>query len=99
MKLYEKFDRVGTMPHRSYYIPFAETDMMKETHGILDRASSSRFMSLDGAWQIKQHDHVEDFVIDEALEESIPVPSCVQMHGYDHIQYLNTRYPFPVGDC
>ena len=30
------------------------------------------------------------------LDETIPVPSCVQMHGYDHIQYLNTRYPFPV---
>ena len=96
MKLYEKFERIGTIPHRSYYIPFAETDIMKETHGILDRASSSRFMSLDGVWNIKQHNHVEDFVIDEALDESIPVPSCVQMHEYDHIQYLNTRYPFQV---
>ena len=96
MKEFEKFDRIGTMPHRSYYIPFADNDVIRTKHGIQDRMSSSRFMSLDGVWQIKKLDHVEDFVIDEKLEDRIPVPACVQMHGYDHIQYLNTRYPFPV---
>ena len=96
MKEYEGFERIGTTPHRSYYIPFAENDVIKTKHGIQDRVSSSRFTSLDGAWQIKMHSHVEDFVLDETLEDSIPVPACVQMHGYDHIQYLNTRYPFPV---
>lgn len=96
MNEYESFERIGTEPHRSYYIPFAETDSIRIKHGIQDRTSSSRFMSLDGVWQIKQHAHVDDFDIDEKLDEAIPVPSCVQMHGYDHIQYLNTRYPFPV---
>ena len=84
------------MPHRSYYIPFAVDDVIRTKHSILDRTSSSRFTSLDGMWQIKQLDHVEDFDINEMLGDSIPVPSCVQMHGYDHIQYLNIRYPFPV---
>ena len=96
MKEYERFDRIGTMPHRSYYIPFATDDVVGTKHSILDRTSSSRFTSFDGVWQIKQLDHVEDFNINEELDESIPVPSCVQMHGYDHIQYLNIRYPFPV---
>ena len=96
MKEFERFDRIGTTPHRSYYIPFAEGDTVRTKHGILDRTSSSRFTSLDGVWQIKQLDHVEDFDVNEMLGESIPVPSCVQMHGYDHIQYLNIRYPFPV---
>ena len=96
MNAHERFDRIGTMPHRSYYIPFAETDTVKTTHRIADRASSSRFLSLDGIWQIRQHDHVEDFRIDEPLDTTIPVPSCVQMHSYDRIQYLNIRYPFPV---
>lgn len=96
MKEFEKFDRIGTMPHRSYYIPFDEKDTVRTKHGILDRTSSSRFTSLDGVWQIKQHDHVEDFDVNEMLGASIPVPACVQMHGYDHIQYLNIRYPFPV---
>lgn len=96
MKEFQSFDRIGTMPHRSYYIPFAIDDVVRTKHSILDRTSSSRFTSLDGVWQIKQLDHVEDFDINEMLGDSIPVPSCVQMHGYDHIQYLNIRYPFPV---
>ena len=96
MREYEKFDRIGTTPHRSYYIPFAIDDVVGTKHSILDRTSSSRFTSLDGMWQIKQLNHVDDFKIEDELTESIPVPACVQMHGYDHIQYLNTRYPFPV---
>ena len=96
MKEFQRFDRIGTTAHRSYYIPFAPEDTVRTKYGILDRTSSSRFTSLDGVWQIKQLDHVEDFEVNEMLEESIPVPACVQMHGYDHIQYLNTRYPFPV---
>ena len=96
MKEYERFERIGTTPHRSYYIPFAEKDVIRSKHGIQDRTSSSRFMSLDGVWQIKQLDHVEDFKLNEKLEDRIPVPACVQMHGYDQIQYLNHRYPFPV---
>ena len=96
MREYESFARIGTEPHRSYCIPFAEKDIIRTKHGIQDRTSSSRFMSLDGVWQIKQLDHVEDFDVNEMLGESIPVPACVQMHGYDHIQYLNIRYPFPV---
>lgn len=96
MKEYQKFDRIGTTPHRSYYIPFAPGDVVRNKYGFIDRTSSSRFMLLDGVWQIRQLDHVEDFDVNEKLGEAIPVPSCVQMHGYDHIQYLNTRYPFPV---
>jgi len=96
MKEFERFDRIGTMPHRSYYIPFREGDAVKTKHGIIDRTSSSRFMPLDGTWQIKQLDHVDDFDLEEELLGVIPVPACVQMHGYDRIQYLNTRYPFPV---
>ena len=96
MKEYNRFDRIGTEPHRSYYIPFAETDEIGTRYGIVDRRSSSRFLSLDGIWQIRPHAHVEDFCPNEILTNVIPVPSCVQMHGYDQIQYLNTRYPFPV---
>ena len=95
-KEYESFERIGVEKHRSYYIPFAETDKVKNTFGIVDRRSSSRFLSLDGMWQIRQHDNISQVEIDEELSCEIPVPSCVQMHGYDQIQYINTRYPFPV---
>jgi hypothetical protein len=96
MKELKSFQRIGTMPHRSYYIPFAEGDSVGERLGIIDRTSSSRFTSLDGVWQIKALPHVEDFDLGEELDSEIPVPSCVQMHGFDQIQYLNTRYPFAV---
>ena len=55
MKEFERFERIGTAPHRSYYVPFAEGDVPKKIHGIIDRASSSRFISLDGEWLIKEH--------------------------------------------
>ena len=96
MKEYESFERIGTMPHRSYYVPFSPEDRVAYVHGIVDRSTSSRFISLDGEWQIRQHARVDDFVLDEELDATIPVPSCVQMHGYDGIQYINSRFPFPV---
>ncbi|MBR2375197.1 MAG: hypothetical protein IKA88_02795 [Clostridia bacterium] len=94
-KEYERFDRIGTEAHRSYYIPFAETDRIGSVYGIVDRKTSSRFIDLDGVWKIKQHARIEAVELAEELTEEIPVPSCVQMHGYDQLQYTNMPYPFP----
>lgn len=96
MKEYQSFERIGTMPHRSYYIPFSDMDKFKFKYGIIDRNSSSRFFSLDGEWKIKQAENVESVEVNEELTDKIPVPSCVQMYGYDQIQYINYRFPFPV---
>ncbi|MBR6737194.1 MAG: hypothetical protein IKL82_02380 [Clostridia bacterium] len=96
MKEYLSFDRIGVTPQRSYYVPFNESDKVKNVYGIVDRKSSSRFLPLDGVWKIKEHKNVESVSVGEELLSDIPVPSCVQMHGYDHIQYINHRYPFPV---
>jgi len=95
MKEYQSFATQGALPHKSYYIPFAETDKVKYRYGIVDRNSSSEFLSLDGEWEIKQHSRPEEVEMGEALDGRIPVPSSVQMHGYDRLQYLNCRYPFP----
>ena len=95
LELIHGFERVGTMPHRSYYIPFAKSDAPGERLGIIDRHTSSRFISLDGEWQIKELKRADAVRIDEELSDVIDVPSCVQMRGYDGIQYLNTRYPIP----
>lgn len=96
MKELERFERIGTTPHRSYYIPFDENDAVREKYGIIDRFSSSRFISLDGVWKIKELTYPEQFSLDDEPSDEIEVPSSVQMKGYDRIQYLNTRYPFPV---
>ena len=89
------FSRVGTLPHRSYYVPFAPADEVRERLGIVDRTSSSRLLSLDGQWQIKEHTSPSEVELCEELTSTIDVPSCVQMRGYDVINYLNTRYPIP----
>ncbi len=93
---YERYDRIGIEKDRSYYIPFCNLDKAKYRYGIIDRNSSSRFMLLDGVWQIKEYKNIDSVDIKGELTDKIPVPSCVQMHGYDQIQYINARYPFPV---
>ena len=52
---FNSFDRVGTQPHRSYYVPCHEGDTDKYSYGIINRKSSSRYLSLDGIWNIKAH--------------------------------------------
>ncbi|MBQ3571367.1 MAG: hypothetical protein IJA15_00910 [Clostridia bacterium] len=96
MKRIEEFNRIGVEKSRSYYIPFSVNDKFVFKHKILDRSASSRFISLNGIWKIKEHKCFNSVDIGEKLSNTIPVPSCVQLHGYDHIQYINCRYPFPV---
>lgn len=93
---YETYERLGVEPPRSYYIPFGENQEFVFVHGILDRTKSNRLISLDGEWEFKAHEDIAEVELSEKLTDKIPVPSCVQMHGYDKIQYINSRYPFPV---
>ncbi len=90
-----KFNRFGTEKTRSYYIPFADKQSFGLRNKILDRNLSERFISLNGKWGIKEHENIESVDLIEKMSKKIPVPSCVQMHGYDQIQYINCRYPFP----
>ena len=89
------FKRIGVQPPRSYYIPFAAEQDIELQNGIIDRERSNRFISLNGEWLIKEHRCLQTVEVNEELNKTIPVPSCVQMHGYDQIQYINCRYPFP----
>lgn len=82
-KEYETFERIGLEPPRGYYIPFCETQEFAFAHGILDRTKSERYISLDGEWAFKAHGDIADVAVEEDLPDKIPVPSCVQMHGYD----------------
>ncbi len=90
-----QFKRLGTEAPRAYYIPFAESQSFSFDNRILNRNDSERFISLNGTWTIKEHATIYSVDLDEKLSKKIPVPSCVQMHGYDQIQYINCRYPFP----
>lgn len=94
-KEYERLERIGLEKPRSYYIPFSQSQRFVYKNKIIDRKASERFLSLDGEWSIQEHKNLESVCLSERMTKKIPVPSCVQLHGYDQIQYINTRYPFP----
>lgn len=92
---------LGTMPHRAYYIPF---EAGKSAGEILEtaREDSKKVTMLSGDW--KFHYYNNRFDVDDKFIESeynadnfdtIPVPSCWQILGYDRNQYTNVNYPFP----
>lgn len=92
---------VGTMPNRAYYIPFENG---KTANEILEtsRESSTKLLALDGEWKFhyynSHYDVKEDFFKPEFPAhqyDTIPVPSCWQILGYEKNHYTNVRYPFP----
>lgn len=89
------FVRENALSPRSYYIPFSMEKEFKFKNNILDRYSSDRFISLDGEWKIREYSCPEQVDISAVPDRKIMVPSCVQLNGYDQIQYINCRYPFP----
>ena len=56
---------------------------------------------LNGNWDFRYYNNpfeVEDFTEDGYIYreyDTIPVPGCIQMYGYDHHQYTNVNFPFP----
>jgi beta-galactosidase len=81
---------VGCEENRSYYIPYATSD----------EGESSRVQLLNGDWDFRYYENpfeLEDFTVSNyqyANYDSIPVPSCIQMQGYDSHQYTNVDFPF-----
>ena len=81
----------GCEENRSYYIPFAPGE----------RENSSRVELLNGEWDFRFYNNpfeLEDFTESGYLYkdyDTIPVPGCIQMYGYDRHQYTNINFPFP----
>lgn len=100
-KYYENLDVLhkNTMPNRAYYIPasFADTNLLE------NRELSDRFQLLSGQWQFRYYPSIyeakDEFYregFDTSDFDSVNVPGVWQNYGYDHHQYTNTRYPFPM---
>ena len=89
---------VETLPNRSYYIPFSTTE--EALSG--EREASSRFISLNGAWDFCYYE-APMYIPEDAIRpdydrihfDLIPVPSVWQNHRYDRHQYTNVKYPIP----
>ena len=80
----------GMMQPRAYYIPAAS----REEALSHDPSCSERYTSLNGEWQFGYF--ASPALADEnALADTISVPSCWQCVGYDRQQYTNVNYPFP----
>ncbi len=96
MKDYETFKNLNEEKYHAYYIPFSIDDKPKRKYGIIDRYSSSKVLSLNGIWNIKEYERYEDVNILDSPKSEIKVPSCVQIEGYDQLMYINMRFPMPV---
>jgi len=84
---------INTLPNRCYFVPFG-----KGQNPFESRENSQRFELLNGDWGFRYFasiiDLEDDFTLVEA-EQTIPVPSNWQLHGYDVAQYTNVVYPIP----
>ena len=87
--------RVRTERDRAYYLPASNAEKA-------EKGRSDRMTLLNGQWKFAYFagpfDLREEMLqpgYDDGDMDIIPVPSVWQMHGYDHHQYTNVRYPFP----
>ncbi len=96
LKYHENIDtlHIGTVPNHAYFIPHSS----RESALTLRRTNSERFTLLNGEWDFTYYSSVldlpEDFLTLPA-EDTIPVPSVWQNHGYDGHQYTNVLFPIP----
>ena len=82
MRIYENPEKTSEnrLPQRSYYIP----------------GGVSEYTLLNGIWDFAYFSR--DIDVPEVIGrwDSIPVPSCWQLYGYEDPNYTNVRYPYPV---
>lgn len=81
MRVYENPQKTSEnrMPARSFYIP----------EGI------SEYKLLNGEWRFAFFKSESDVTDKISRWDTIPVPSCWQLHGYENPNYINVSYPFP----
>ena len=81
MRFYEDPQKTSEnrLAPRSNYIPFG----------------SSKYISLNGEWRFAYFSRDIDEPINIEKWDSIPVPSCWQIEGYDFPNYTNVNYPYP----
>ncbi len=77
---------------RAQYIPYDSLE--KALAG--DRAASRYYCLLNGEWDFKFFSRDIDLTDDIAEWDTVPVPSCWQLHGYEKPYYTNVNYPYPV---
>ncbi len=99
-KYYEDYQgfRVNTCPHHAYMIPYDSRESALQGN----RNRSGRFTLLNGTWSFAYYTNIHrvpQSIVSTSARlssfETIRVPSCWQLQGYDAPQYINTGFPFP----
>jgi len=82
MRIYEDPQKTSEnrLPARSYYIP----------------GGKSEYTLLNGNWQFAYFARDIDVPQNITKWDTIPVPSCWQILGYEDPNYTNQNYPYPV---
>lgn len=55
----------------------------------------SEYTLLNGTWQFAWFSRDVDVPEQITCWDTIPVPACWQLHGYEHPNYCNVNYPYP----
>ena len=90
---------IGTEPLRAYYVPCREeaeangADMLKASRAIILNGDDWKFKFYESYHQVPEG--CTEKAADTTGYDTIPVPSCWQILGYDQNQYTNVRYPIP----
>ena len=98
---------VGKETGHAWYMPYENTTALRADKARYDRPwldpVSNRVMSLNGVWQLKWVDDVDDRPgeddfwadnVDASAWDTISVPSCLEMKGYGDPLYINVNYAF-----
>ncbi len=87
------------LEHRSYFIPFRTLETMRKTNWFSERSESDAVTLLSGAWDFIYYKTAsklpKNLDTDKVAFQKITIPSTWQKTGYDTVNYLNSRYPFP----
>lgn len=90
------------------YIPYQSTEALRGDaryqKAWLDPTSSTRWMTLNGTWNLKWS-HLDDDLnmpgedfygddVDASGWDKMVVPGCLEMHGFGDPLYINVEYPF-----
>jgi len=94
MRYYEDLTRIkeNRMPPRAHYVPYDTLEKALEG----DKNKSSYYQLLNGTWDFRYFEREIDSTLEAEKWDSIPVPSCWQLFGYDKPGYTNVNYPYPV---
>ncbi|GAB2907271.1 glycoside hydrolase family 2 TIM barrel-domain containing protein [Streptomyces mayteni] len=88
---------IGSEPPHTTLMPYADVEQALAA----DRTRSPWRLDLDGTWRFAHADRPEDrdpefhrTDLDDSSWDTLPVPSCWQVHGYDRPIYVNITYPW-----